>query len=101
MISPENTVRGYSLTEFIRINPKSSFHTRNSFCDEKGNPINNVFSLTTNSFKSRGEITTVHIEKKFDDLSALETMITMGYKEGLAMALTNLDEYFSSLVTSK
>jgi uncharacterized protein YndB with AHSA1/START domain len=101
MITPENTVRGYSLTEFIKIDPKTSFYTKNSFCDENGNSVNSMFSLTTNSFRSRGEVTTVYVEKKFDDLSALEMMVSMGYKEGLSMALSNLDEYFQSLVTSK
>src|SRR5580692_2967711 len=38
MVSPEN-VAHYSLAEYIEIRPKSSFTTRNSFCDENGNPI--------------------------------------------------------------
>jgi uncharacterized protein YndB with AHSA1/START domain len=100
MVSPEN-VAHYSLVEFIEIHPKSSFSTRNTFSDENGNPKNNGFSLVKNSFKAGTEITTVYVEKKFEDLSVLEMMVAKGYKEGLAAGLNNLDEYLRNLVTTK
>jgi uncharacterized protein YndB with AHSA1/START domain len=100
MVSSEN-VSHWSLVEFIKIGVKSSFSTRNSFSDENGNSINNAFSLVKNSFKAGTETTTVHIEKKFDDLSTLEMMIAKGFKEGTAAGLTNLDEYLLTLVTNK
>ena len=100
MVSPEN-VAHYSLVEFIEIHPKSSFSTRNCFSDENGNPKNNAFSLVNNSFKAGAEITTVYIEKKFDDLSVLEMMVSRGFKEGTAAALSNLDDYLLTLVTNK
>ena len=100
MVSPEN-VAHYSLVEFIEIHPKSSFSTRNCFSDENGNPKNNAFSLVNNSFKAGAEITTVYIEKKFDDLSVLEMMVSRGFKEGTAAALGNLDDYLLTLVTNK
>ena len=91
----------YSLVEFIDIQPKSSFTTKNSFCDENGNPINTGFSLTKTSFNAGMETTTVRIEKKFDDLSVLEMMVSRGFKEGTAMAMNNLDEFLRSLVAKK
>jgi uncharacterized protein YndB with AHSA1/START domain len=100
MISPED-VYHWSLAEYIKIEPKSSFLSRNSFCDENGNSINNAFSWTTTSFKAGPETTTVYMEKKFDDLSVVEMMVARGYKEGLAMGLNNLDEYLSTVVTSR
>jgi uncharacterized protein YndB with AHSA1/START domain len=100
MISPEN-VYHWSLAEYIKIEPKSSFLSRNSFCDENGNAINNGFSLTTTSFKAGPEKTTVYLEKKFDDLSIVEMMVAKGYKEGLTMGLNNLDNLLLTLVTSK
>jgi uncharacterized protein YndB with AHSA1/START domain len=100
MISPENAYH-WSLAEYIKIEPKSSFLTRNSFCDENGKNLNNAFSLTTTSFKAGPETTTVYIEKKFEDLAVLEMMVTKGYKEGMTMALTNLDEYLQTLVAAK
>jgi uncharacterized protein YndB with AHSA1/START domain len=100
MLSPENAAH-WSLVEFTEIKPKSSFSSRNSFCDENGGPINDAFSLTKNSFKGGTETTTVHIEKKFDKLSTLERMVAGGYKDGLAAGMNNLDEYLLTLVTNK
>ena len=100
MISPDN-VYHWSLAEYIKIEPKSSFTSRNSFCDENGSPLNNAFSITKTSFKAGPETTTVYVEKKFDDLSVLEMMVARGYKEGLAMGLNNLDDLLHTLVTNK
>lgn len=102
MVSGEEVPTRWSLAEFIKIEPKSSFTTRNSFCDENGNHIDTGFtsSLTTNTFKAGKGITTVLIEKKMWSLSELEQFIAGGYyKEGLAMGYANLDEYFFSRVT--
>jgi uncharacterized protein YndB with AHSA1/START domain len=99
MISPGN-VAFWSLAEFIKIQPKSSFTTRNSFCDENGNPINTGFtsSLTETSFKAGAEITTVQIVKKMASLSQLEQFIANGgFKEGTAAGFANLDEFLLTL----
>jgi uncharacterized protein YndB with AHSA1/START domain len=98
MITPERT--NWSKVEFLKIAPKFNFSARNSFCDENGNTLNNQYSLTTTSFKPTGEITTVIIEKVFTDLSVLEMMASNGFKEGMAMAMSNLDEYFSEQVVN-
>jgi uncharacterized protein YndB with AHSA1/START domain len=103
MISTENAARN-CLAEFVRIEPKSSFTTRNSFCDENGNEINTGFtsSLTTNSFKAEAGKTTLQIVKKMASLSELEQFIAGGmYKEGITMGMRNLDEYLLALVTNK
>jgi uncharacterized protein YndB with AHSA1/START domain len=100
MVSPENATH-WSLAEFIKIKPKSSFTSRNTFCGENGNPLNNNFSLTKNSFKAGLGITTVHVEKVFDDLSVIEMFVKMGFKEGTAAAMDNLDEYLLTVVISK
>jgi len=103
MISPENVAARWSLAEFVEIQPKSSFTTKNSFSDENGNPINTgfTFSLTKNSFKAGAEKTTVQIVKKMENLAQLEQFIAMGYKEGMAMVMRKLDEYLLTLVTNK
>lgn len=102
MISPENVAR-WSLVEYIKIRPKSSFSTKNSFSDENGNHINTGFtySLTDNIFKPGGETTTVQIIKKMASLDQLEQFIAGGYYEkGMAAVMNNLDKYFLTLVTS-
>ena len=105
MISPENVAAArWSLAEFVEIQPKSSFTTKNSFSDENGNPINTgfTFSLTKNSFKAGDGKTTVQIVKKMASLAQLEQFIAGGYYEkGIAMGMNNLDEYLLTLVASK
>jgi uncharacterized protein YndB with AHSA1/START domain len=100
MVSPED-VKHWSLVEFINIQPKSLFSTKNTFSDENGIPRNNAFSLVKNSFKAGVEITTVYIEKVFDNLSTLEMMASGGFIEGTAAAMNNLDEYLLALITNK
>ena len=104
MVTPENVpLNRYSLAEFIEIQPKSSFTTKNSFADENGNPADSgfTFSITKNSFTAEGEKTTVRIAKKMQSLAQLEKFVEMGFVQGTAAGMKNLDEYFLSLVTSK
>jgi uncharacterized protein YndB with AHSA1/START domain len=104
MVSPEaspGNASRYSMVEYLKINPKTDFSTKNTFADENGNSITNAFSLVKNTFKAGNEITTVYIEKRFEDLAVLEMMATNGFKEGTAAGFENLDEYLRSLVTSK
>ncbi|PWT96457.1 MAG: ATPase [Bacteroidetes bacterium] len=100
MVSPEGVRLGYSLVEFIKIEPKTNFSTKNTFSDENGKPTIEGFSITKNSFRPGHEVTTVYVEKKFDNLATLEMVVTMGFKEGTAAAMANLDEYFQSAVAN-
>ncbi len=99
----EDVPLGYSLAEFIKIRPKTSFTTKNSFTDENGNHADTgfTFSITTNSFKAGVEKTTVHIEKKMESLEQLEKFVTMGFKDGTISNMRNLDELLLTLVTGK
>jgi len=105
MVSPENeTPSRFSKAEFIEIQPKTSFTTKNSFSDGNGNPIDSgfTFSITTNSFKAGAEKTTVQIAKKMASLAELEQFTANGYyKEGTAMGFRNLDEFLLTLVVNK
>jgi uncharacterized protein YndB with AHSA1/START domain len=99
-VAPED-VKRYSLVEYIKIQPKTSFSTKNTFADENGNSIGSAFSLVKNSFTAGAETTTVHVEKAFDDLATLEMFASNGFKEGTAAGFDNLDEYLLTLVTQK
>src|SRR3984957_8673786 len=104
MVPPEvapESVKRYSMVEYIKIQPKSSFSTKNTFADEKGNSIGTAFSLVKNSFEAGAEKTTVRIEKVFDDLATVEMFATNGFIEGTAAGFENLDKYLLTLVTSK
>jgi uncharacterized protein YndB with AHSA1/START domain len=76
-VAPED-VKRYSLVEYIKIQPKSSFSTKNTFADENGNSIGTAFSLVKNSFEAGAEKTTVRIEKVFDNLATVEMFATNG-----------------------
>lgn len=104
MVSPENeTPSRWSLAEYIKIQPKTIFTSRNSFADENGNPIDSgvTYSITENIFKAGEEKTTVQIVKKMASLAELEQFIAMGFKEGMAYVMTVLDEYFLNITTKK
>jgi uncharacterized protein YndB with AHSA1/START domain len=98
---PPRDVKRYSLVEYIKIQPKSSFSTKNTFADENGNSIGTAFSLVKNSFEAGAEKTTVRIEKVFDNLATVEMFATNGFIEGTAAGMNNLDEYLRTLVTHK
>ncbi len=102
-MTSDGNVLGWSLADFIKIEPKSSFTSKNSFSDENGNPITTGFvsSITTTSFTAEGDRTTVRIEKKMGSLSDLERFLAMGFKEGNAAGMVALDEYFQELMTKK
>ena len=97
MVSPENVEQGYSLVEFLKIQPKTSFSTKNTFADENGKSKGDAFSLVKNTFKEGIGITTLHVEKVFNDLSTVEMFATNGFKEGTAVGFNNLDEYLRTL----
>lgn len=105
MISPDAPTTGgrYTLAEFLEIQPKSSFTTRNSFCDGNGNPLGANFtsSLNTNSFQAGAGLTTVRITKKMGSLAELEQFLAMGFQEGFALVLHNLDELLHSRLAGR
>ncbi|HWB27148.1 MAG TPA: SRPBCC domain-containing protein [Chitinophagaceae bacterium] len=101
MIINDTPPSRFSLAEFIKITPKTSFTTRNSFVDENCNAISSASSITTNTFKEGGAGTIVHIEKVMSSLEALEMMATNGFVQGTEAGMKNLDEYFSNIAATK
>ncbi|RYY53896.1 MAG: SRPBCC domain-containing protein [Chitinophagaceae bacterium] len=102
MVSQEK-IAGYSLVEFLEINPKSSFTTRNSFSDENGNSVSKAvtFSITTNDFSEKDGTTTVHITKKMASLAELEKFVAMGFREGMAVVLRGLEDYLQAAMAGR
>lgn len=97
--TPESATR-YSLVDFITIQPKTSFSTRNCFADQNGNQAGDAFSMVRNTFTAGDGKTTYRMEKKFNDLATLEAFATNGFKEGISMGYDNLEEILRSLVPS-
>ena len=96
MVSPEN-LEHWCRADYKRIEQKKSFQGLDAFCDADGN-VNKDFprSLWNNSFQAGKDSTTVDVTIKYENLDALEKIISMGFKEGFTMALGNLDQYIEA-----
>ena len=91
MVGPDNEVH-WSLTEFISVEPNQSFSAWTSFCDENGKALPDFArSRWTNRFLETASGTLVKVEIEFEQLSDLEQIIAMGFKEGFTMGMENLD----------
>ncbi len=96
MVSPEND-KTWCKADYKAIETGKSLSWLDAFCDENG--IENTDkprSFWTNNFSENNGLTTVNITLKHDTLEDVEAMIEMGFKEGLTMALENLDQYLEA-----
>lgn len=96
MVSPEGTF-DHCLFRYQKVEPLKSFSGLNGFCDENKNVNTEMPQMEwTSFFQEEGENTLVQVTISFNDLSEIETIIQMGFKEGFTMALDNLDEYIKA-----
>jgi PhnB protein len=101
MVGPQGD-KQWCLFSFEQINPQKSFSGLDAFCDEEAVPDNTKPRLHwQNAFQDEGENTIVYIDLQFDELSDLETILQMGFREGFTMGLENLDEYLQSQVRTE
>lgn len=96
MISPEENIH-WCKAVYKTIEHHKSYSYTDNFCDENGH-VSEYFpnSFWTNNFSQKGEITSVDITIKYETLEALEKVIEVGFKEGFAMAIQNLDQYIEA-----
>jgi uncharacterized protein YndB with AHSA1/START domain len=79
--------------EYLRIENQKSFTGKDAFCDEHGKAADDFpGSVWRTVFYAAGDQTNVDIEITYKNLSDLEKIIEMGFKEGFTAALGNLDE---------
>lgn len=95
MASPEGQVH-WCRNDYQKIDTGKSFTGYDAFCDEQGN-INEDFPRTKWNivFSGSGESSRVDITLTYDDLADLEKIIAMGFQEGFAMGLEQLDEWLA------
>jgi uncharacterized protein YndB with AHSA1/START domain len=92
MEGPEGE-RHYCRADYEKVVPNSSFSGWDAFCDEEGNINEELPRMHWDThFSKAGNGTRVHIELTFKSEADLEKIIELGFKEGFAMAHTNLDE---------
>lgn len=95
MVSPEGAER-WVMQQYKSITPKSHFSLFNAFSDENEN-LELPGSDWDLNFSEHNGKTTVHASIYNESLERLERMIAMGFKEGSAAQLENLDELLASL----
>lgn len=95
MVGP-NQERHWARVDFKKIDKPKSFDIVDAFCDENGN-INNEMPVMKwkSEFFAEGEGTKVVVHISFDNEKDINTLLEMGFEEGFASAMTNLDQYFS------
>jgi uncharacterized protein YndB with AHSA1/START domain len=95
MVSPEGQER-WALQKYTSITPKTNFQMFNAFADKDENP-EATGSQWDYTFSEQNGITTVKIVIFNESLERMEKMIEMGFKEGFAASLTNLEKILLTL----
>jgi uncharacterized protein YndB with AHSA1/START domain len=96
MVGPDGTEH-WSYANYKSITPLKNYTSQDGFCDEAGTIDPALPQLNWNhTFRETDDITLVSIEITFNELSDLETIIQMGFKEGFTMGLENLDDLLAS-----
>ena len=85
--------RHYCKVDYKTIVPNSSFSGYDCFADDKGGTLTDPPGMDGKCvFKAEGNTTKVEVEVTFASEDDLKKIVEMGFKEGFAMAHTNLDE---------
>lgn len=88
----------WSLVTYRSIDPLKGFTARDGFTNVEGNINENMPKANWDiSFKSLNNHTLVSFQMTFADVNHLETLIKMGFKEGLTKGLQQLDELLPTL----
>ncbi len=96
MVGPDGT-KHWCRADYQAIAPQQNYVLKDAFCDENGT-VNTEHPRSTwnNTFSGQDGQTMVHIKIQYDELSDLEKIIEMGFKEGFTMGMENLDELLAA-----
>jgi uncharacterized protein YndB with AHSA1/START domain len=84
--------------DYHHIQPEEKFTAVDCFTDPEGNPNKELpMAKWEVMFTGKQDLTLVEIDLSFDDLSQLDAIIKMGFREGFAMAMVNLDALLPAL----
>ena len=95
MVSPEGQER-WSIQTYTSISPKTNFKMFNAFADKDENPELPGSEWDFNFSEQNGK-TKVSITIYNESLDRMEKMIEMGFREGTAMTMKNLEELLVTL----
>jgi len=96
MVSPEGREERWSIQKYTSISPKTNFKMLNAFADKDENPELPGSEWDFNFSEQNGN-TKVSITIYNESLARMEKMIEMGFKEGYAMTMKNLEELLATL----
>jgi uncharacterized protein YndB with AHSA1/START domain len=99
MVSPDGQER-WALQKYTSITPKTNFKFFNAFADKDENPELPGSDWDLNFSEQKGT-TKVSISIYNESLERLERMIEMGFKEGTALQLNNLEDLLAKLSREK
>jgi uncharacterized protein YndB with AHSA1/START domain len=95
MVSPEGQEH-WSIQKYTSISPKTNFKMLNAFADKDENPELPGSEWDLN-FSEQNGTTKVSVTIYNESLARLEKMIEMGFKEGFAMTMKNLEDLLATL----
>ena len=100
MVSPEGQER-WSIQKFTSISPTTNFKMSSAFADKDENPELPGSEWDLNFSEQNGpdsyRVTKVSITIYNESLARLEKMIEMGFQEGFAMTMNNLENLLTTL----
>lgn len=87
----------WAIADYKEIVPQKKFTGLDAFADKEGNVNKDMpQSKWEVTFSDKGDTTLVEFTITYPDLAQLEETIKMGFKEGLASAMENLDALLAS-----
>jgi uncharacterized protein YndB with AHSA1/START domain len=96
MEGPEGE-RHYCRVDYKTVNPNNSFTGKDAFCDENGKVSKDMPSMDWKvDFNKAGNNTKVNVEITFASEEDLNKIVEMGFQEGFAAGLNNLDELLAA-----
>jgi uncharacterized protein YndB with AHSA1/START domain len=95
MVSPDGMER-WAIQEYTSITPKTHFRMLNAFADKDENPELPGSEWNFNFSEQNGK-TKVSITIYNESLARMEKLIEMGFKEGYAASMKNLEDLLAKL----
>jgi uncharacterized protein YndB with AHSA1/START domain len=94
MVGPENE-KHWGRMDYTAITPHLSFEIKDSFCDEEGT-VNTSLPVATGTivFTTTVSGTLVEFKMFYSDEKEIETMIEMGFEQGITACLEQLEMLF-------
>lgn len=92
MVGPEDQ-RHWARMNYISINHHKGFEIEDSFCDENG-VVNHALPVSagSNTFTETAEGTKVSFKMIYPTEAALQTIVDMGFEQGITICFEQLDE---------